>query len=368
MEPSSSPTAVLIKQHIYCLKTTREAHASLVVFRVEYYCKMRILKREISISRVSVPFFVLILGLAILFLFLTVILSNAQTEIPLGDTIEVEPPVNSVQPNVRFAVIGDFGKAGPTEADVAELVKSWEPDFIVTTGDNNYDRGSAATIDANIGQYYHNFIGAYGGEYGDGAAQNRFFPSLGNHDWRGMTCLFGSCRGAYLDYFTLPGNERYYDFVWGPVHIFILDSDSKEPDGNAPDSRQAQWLRTQLLNSRSPWKLVFLHHSPFSSSSAHGSNPKLQWPYKEWGSDVVLAGHDHTYEQLLIDDLPYFVNGLGGKSKYDFGLPLSGSQVRFNDDFGAMIVEVNRTQINIKFVTRDEKTIDVFTEEKDLEK
>ena len=26
-------------------------------------------------------------------------------------------------------------------------------------------------------------------------------------------------RPPYLDYFTLPGNERYYDFTWGPVHF-----------------------------------------------------------------------------------------------------------------------------------------------------
>src|SRR5262245_17274080 len=58
----------------------------------------------------------------------------------------------------RFAVIGDYGSAGPVEADVAALVKSWNPDFIVTVGDNNYTSGSAATIDANIGQYYHDYI------------------------------------------------------------------------------------------------------------------------------------------------------------------------------------------------------------------
>src|SRR5688572_32227297 len=56
---------------------------------------------------------------------------------------------------IRFAVIGDYGYTGANEAAVAAMVAGWSPDFIITVGDNNYDTGSAASIDANIGQYYH---------------------------------------------------------------------------------------------------------------------------------------------------------------------------------------------------------------------
>src|SRR5690349_12182306 len=100
----------------------------------------------------------------------------------------------------QFAVIGDYGFDGPNEAAVAALVKSWDPAFVITVGDNNYDSGSASTIDANIGKHYHEFIGNYAGAYQPGSATNRFFPALGNHDW--------ATAGAqpYLNYFTLPGN------------------------------------------------------------------------------------------------------------------------------------------------------------------
>ena len=83
---------------------------------------------------------------------------------------------------IRFGVIGDFGSGSTSERDVANLVKSWSPDFIITVGDNNYPDGAASTIDGNIGQFYHSFIYPYSGSYGAGAATNRFFPSLGNHD------------------------------------------------------------------------------------------------------------------------------------------------------------------------------------------
>src|SRR5262245_3085653 len=50
----------------------------------------------------------------------------------------------------RFAAIGDYGYAGPNEQAVADLVKAWRPEFIVTLGDNNYPLGAADTIDLNI--------------------------------------------------------------------------------------------------------------------------------------------------------------------------------------------------------------------------
>jgi hypothetical protein len=46
--------------------------------------------------------------------------------------------------SVLFAVIGDFGLAGQREAEVANLVKSWKPDFITTVGDNNYLFGASS--------------------------------------------------------------------------------------------------------------------------------------------------------------------------------------------------------------------------------
>ena len=73
-----------------------------------------------------------------------------------------------------FAVIGDFGSGTANEGAVANLVKSWNPEFIVTTGDNNYEFGEASTIDANIGQFYHEYIYNYQGGYGAGSPRGGF--------------------------------------------------------------------------------------------------------------------------------------------------------------------------------------------------
>ncbi|MDF7814701.1 metallophosphoesterase [Hymenobacter sp. YC55] len=246
----------------------------------------------------------------------------------------------------RFAAIGDYGFAGPAERDVADLVKSWDPEFIITLGDNNYDLGDSTTIDQNIGQYYHSYIYKYRGRYGPSASTNRFFPSLGNHDY------YTRNGEAYRDYFTLPGNGRYYEFVRGDVHLFAVNSDPAEPDGIKANSVQAQWLKERLAASKARWKVVYFHHAPYSSGS-HGSTRNLQWPFKEWGASLVLAGHDHHYERLMVNELPYIVNGLGGRSIYRVSLTrLPESQAIFNSDFGAMLLQANVDSLTLQFYTR----------------
>ena len=268
---------------------------------------------------------------------------------------------------LRFGVIGDYGEAGQAEADVAALVDSWDVDFIVTVGDNNYQEGAASTIDRNVGQYYHAYIRPYKGEYGPGASENRFFPALGNHDWR------TDAAQAYLDYFTLPGNERYYDFVRGPVQFFVLDSDAREPDGNSRDSLQADWLQTKMGGSQASWRLVILHHPPYTSSLWRGDNEVLQWPFARWGASAILGGHEHFYERVQLflqrgaDGIPQFVVGTGGKWKgfspvgrFDFQ-PTPGSRVRYNQDYGAMLVTANDRCINFTFYNRGDELIDSYT-------
>jgi len=253
-------------------------------------------------------------------------------------------------PTTRFAVIGDFGYAGPNEQRVAELVKSQNPEFVLTTGDNNYVYGEKRTLDVNIGQYYAEFICPYTGKFGPGASVNRFFPALGNHDWYTRSL-------PYLDYFVLPGNERYYDVVWGNVHLFVIDSDEHEPDGIGANSKQAAWLRERLAASSSRWKVVAMHHPPYSSGS-HGSSVALRWPYEAWGASLVLAGHDHHYERVEIGKVPYIVNGLGGRSIYKVGAPIPGSAVRYAEAYGAQIIEATGTSLVSRFLAVDGKLID----------
>src|SRR5439155_10652593 len=112
------------------------------------------------------------------------------------------------------------------------------------------------------------------------------------------------------------------------------------------------WLHDRLAASTEPWKLVYFHHSPYSSGATYGSHPDLQWPFQQWGASAVLTGHDHEYERLIVGGFPYFVNGLGGRSIYSFATPLPQSVARYNGDYGAMLVDAGAASITFQFINR----------------
>ncbi|MCO5183997.1 MAG: metallophosphoesterase [Anaerolineae bacterium] len=261
---------------------------------------------------------------------------------PSATALIVSPTVIPTPLSVRFAVIGDYGGGGAGAWDVASLVASWEPDFVITLGDNNYPSGSAETLPQSIAPYAE-FIDS-----------GRFFPILGNHD---VDTELGQ---PYFDTFDLPGNERYYDFVRGEVHFFALNSDWREPDGINAYSDQANWLREQLANSTTAWQVVYLHATPLVSRE-QSRVPALDWPFAEWGADIVMTGHAHIYERLAHNEITYIVNGLGGHSIYDMDDEAHpDSQVRFNGDFGALLVEGMPTMMKLQFVTRSGIVVDAF--------
>lgn len=299
-------------------------------------------------------------GLALLALALTI---GCDLDAPPARITDLPPPpafaaAPRTADRIRIAVVGDYGTSDRATLDVAALVRGWDPDLVITTGDNNYPDGAESTIDANIGRPYQGMIAPYRGRYGPGADRNRFFPSLGNHDW-------DTARGAaYFNFFDLPGNERYYAVSQGPVRLYALDSDPREPDGVDARSAQAAWLRAELTRSDACWDLVYFHHPPYSSGT-HGSSTWMRWPFAAWGAEAVLAGHDHTYERLAIDGLPYLVNGLGGRSIYRFRSVEPGSLIRYNADYGALRIEADRSTIVFEFINRAGELIDRHSQTRD---
>jgi tartrate-resistant acid phosphatase type 5 len=268
---------------------------------------------------------------------------------------------------LTIGVIGDYGSAYAggasfsNEQSVANLIKSWNPDFIITTGDNNYPNGEASNIDTNIGQFFHEYIYPYVGTFGAGASSNRFWPSIGNHEWPFAV----SGLAPYLAYFVLPGNERYYSHRQGPVELFAVVGDQQEPDGATPTSIQAMWLSNSLATSSAPWRVVYFHASPYSSSATHGSYThqadNMLWPFTQWGASAIYTGHNHLYERILTNGLNYVTIGLGGDRIDGFVTPVAGSLSRYNATYGAVRLIVTETNFTSQFINISNQVIDTFT-------
>lgn len=254
-------------------------------------------------------------------------------------------PISSLQAQekpITFAVVGNLNEDNGNHSAVSSMIDEWHPSFILTLGNN---RNLGNTYDRVVGKRYCQFLTATSvGEscLPDQGHENAFFPTLGTQDY-----LAEGGIEAYLEYFDLPGNERYYDFIRGPVHFFALNSNSNEPHGNLEDSPQARWLQQKVSQSTTPWQVVYFYHAPYSSGK-RGSYHAMQWPFAEWGVDAVLASRDRHYERIVRDDVLYFVNGIA-ESTARLNNPVEGSELRFWRHFGAMRVTADRSQIDFEF-------------------
>ena len=241
----------------------------------------------------------------------------------------------------------------------------WAPDAVLGLGDDYYASvGGTGTgkYDLSVGKYYCAFLqGAAAGPScpsGGTAAGNRFWSAAGNHDYSdggGLTPL-----ATYKDYFPFPSNERYFSVTIGAVEVFVIDSD--EALRNPTDmAAQKAWLESGARASTAPWQAVIFHHPSYSSSSSHGSSTPMRWPFADWGINLVMAGHDHTYERVAQEGITYLVNGLGGAGLYTFGAPVAGSQVRFTGNHGALRLSASDAALTGTLVTIDGATQDSFS-------
>ena len=274
---------------------------------------------------------------------------------------------------VLLGIIGDFGSRTPAQRSVAVMLKSWQPDAVLTVGDNNYLTIEPRDVMDNApdGRPLNGWQLAVGDDYGEflarradaaypeqRSATTRLFPSVGNHDRPERFDTPRALSGFY-DYFRdnpggaprLPDDRNavfsetlcHYAVRLGPVDCFFLDSNPPAEVSEAAAGlliEQRRWLAAQVAASTARWKIACFHHPPYSSGS-HGSNPRMQWP--ELSSlDALFCGHDHLYERLVCsengsDTGPVLViSGNGGADLYPFREPLPQSRVRHANAFGAL--------------------------------
>ena len=276
-----------------------------------------------------------------------------------------------------FAMVGDFGDGGVPSTDVATLIDSWGVEFMVSLGDNWYgSTNTAANLDAYTGALYRTFLFPYRGTAGvEVATEQNFYATIGNHDRDPAGRL-----AIEKDFFNLPPFNRdtgeasrgYYNVRRGMVEFFIVDSGlnssgvNQQADGITVGSAQEAWLRRVLKASTAPWKIVCLHHPPYSSSSnAYSNVTDLRWDFKGMGADLVMSGHAHNYERLEVDGLPYVVVGIGGAASLSgWSTILDESELRYNADFGASKLTVTCSTLTLEAISRTGVEIDTLELEK----
>ena len=195
-----------------------------------------------------------------------------------------------------------------------------------------------------------------------GRHKDRTRPSPGNHDYRasgaaGYYTYFGAAASP-LDTNCTSNCKGYYSYDLGAWHIIALDSSVDRRVGSA----QEQWLRADLAANQKTCTLAYWHVPRFSSGR-HGNNSSVRAFWQalyDYGADVVLSAHDHTYERFSPQSptgqaeptrgIRQFVVGTGGGSLYSFPTIQPNSEVRNNTTWGVLKLTLHPTSYDWELV------------------
>ncbi len=228
----------------------------------------------------------------------------------------IPPPTAPV-----FVGAGDIGQCPGAAASTAALIDAI-PGMVFTTGDDVYGGATLAQYQSCYGPTWGRFL-------------DRTRPVPGNHDYNGAAGL--SAYFQYLQGSSGPESGGYYSYDYQGWHIVALNSVSIIRG----DSAQMNWLEADLSASSAKCTIAYWHHPLFSSSSR---NPATNEMRQVWNVlyahnvDIVLNGHDHSYERFdpqdptgrldLARGIVEFVVGTGGADLYSFGIIQPNSRVQ----------------------------------------
>lgn len=268
---------------------------------------------------------------------------------------------------LKFMVFGDWGRNGEDkQKEVANelgiVAKKFNPEFIVSTGDNFYPSGVASTRD-------HSWIASFEDIYTAHSLQGDWFVVLGNHDYRGNP-------QAEVDYTAVDRRwnmpARYYsktyfindDTTQGILLVFIDTTpflseyyigDKHHVQGQ-DTAAQRIWIEKTLSEAPAniKWKLVFGHHPVYTGGGRMkavetGEMKKLFKPiFEKYHVNAYICGHDHNLQYIKPPGFThYLVSGAGSELSKTIVHPEGGVFARAENGFMDFSVYSNRLEVNV---------------------
>jgi len=215
-----------------------------------------------------------------------------------SQTVPYQPPAPG-SPLIRVAVAGDVGDSGSrlsrTADTIAGLGGDTGFDVLLLLGDNVYPNGDPSRLPETVLDPFAAVL-AHG---------TTLLAIVGNHDVRDG---HGEPQMSALG---MPG-------LWWATQVggaLFIGLDSNQPD----NPRQREWLIDTLSASTATWKIVLLHHPPYSAGF-QGSNRAARDAFapifSTYGVQLVLSGHDHDYQRSKpINGVTYVVSGAAAGSR-----------------------------------------------------
>src|SRR5436190_23935940 len=211
----------------------------------------------------------------------------------------------------RIWVLGDAGTNSSSQRAVRDayynFTGSRHTDLWLMLGDNAYSDGTDSEYQTAVFDMYPTML-----------RKSVLWPTFGNHDSHSADS--SSQSGPYYDIFALPksgeaggvasGTEAYYSFNYANIHFVCLDS----TDSNrSPSGAMLTWLKSDLAANTQQWLIAFWHHPPYSKGSSDSDTDSTLAQMRQYalpiledyGVDLVLGGHSHSYERSYLLDKHY---------------------------------------------------------------
>jgi acid phosphatase type 7 len=283
-------------------------------------------------------------------------------------TAAASPPMVSAAGDPVIAAVGDIAcdPASPNFNGGAGTPANCRQRY---TSNLAVGTGLTAVLPLGDAQYECGSLQAFQQSYDPswGRVKSITHPAVGNHEYltTGGPGCDGSNAGAkgYFSYFgASAGNagQGYYSYDVGSWHIVALNSNCGDAGGCNPSSAQGQWLASDLAAHTNRCTLAYWHIPLFSSGGRANQNSQSFWTaLYAAGADVILNGHDHTYERFAPQDpsgrrddakgIREFIVGTGGANHTSFTTIMPNSEVRDSSTYGILKLTLHSASYDWQF-------------------
>lgn len=232
---------------------------------------------------------------------------------------------------INLMVVSDLGRNGhydqkPIASLMGSIAEQASPDAVLVLGDTHHYLG-VQSVDDPLWMTNYELI------YAHPELQVKWYPLLGNHEYRGNT-------QAVLDYsaksrrWEMPA--RYYSRTFkggkATLRVVFLDTpaliDKYRKAGDYPDAgkqdmdAQLRWLDDELSAAGEDWTVVVGHHPIYAHTDKEDRERgdmqrRVDAILRKHKVDLYVCGHIHNFQHIRMpkSDIDYIVNTSGSLSR-----------------------------------------------------
>lgn len=244
---------------------------------------------------------------------------------------QVKTDFKQLKSKINLMVVSDLGRNGyydqkPIAALMGSIAEQASPDAILALGDTHHYMG-VQSVDDPLWMTNYELI------YAHPELQVKWYPLLGNHEYRGNT-------QAVMDYsdksrrWDMPA--RYYSktFKGGDAILRVIFLDTPAlidkyhnaddyPDAGKQDiDTQLQWLDNELSDAKEDWTIVVGHHPIYAYTDKEDTEradmqKRVDTILRKHKVDMYICGHIHNFQHIRMpkSNIDYIVNTSGSLSR-----------------------------------------------------